>query len=198
MEYFSREAALAAGNIDLGPRLILEGVTVNLPPTPGDDSALAEQGIPNTLRVKENNTDPNNDPFTVTSVSDPVNGTAVLNPDETITYTSVASYSGADVFTYTVEDNAGLTATGTVTVQVGPAYLTTFYGEKDSYLRQGAPDTNEGGSLILRVKDAGNNRALVHMDLTGEDLNGLIEATLVLIGIVRGRQLGRRTSRLRA
>ena len=180
VEYFSREAALAAGNIDLGPRLILEGVTVNLPPTPGDDSALAEQGIPNTLRVKENDSDPNNDPFTVTSVSDPVNGTAVLNPDETITYTSVASYSGADVFTYTVEDNAGLTATGTVTVQVGPAYLTTFYGEKDSYLRQGAPDTNEGGSLILRVKDAGNNRALVHMDLTGEDLNGLIEATLVL------------------
>ena len=130
-------------------------------PPLGEDSALAEQGVAITIPVKDNDLDPNNDPFTVTAVSDPVHGTAVLNPDETITYTSVASYSGAEVFTYTVEDHEGLTATGTVTVQVGPAYLTTFHAEKDSYLRQGAPDTNEGGSLMLRVKDAGNNRALV-------------------------------------
>ena len=180
VEYFSREAAEAAGNLVLAPRLILEGMTANQPPVAEPDSALAVQGEPITVSVKANDSDPNNDPIRVTAVSEPAHGIAVLNPDETITYRSDADCSGTDTFTYTLEDNAGLTASGTVTVQVGRPYLTTLEVLQDSYLRQWAPNTNEGGSSKLRVKALGNNRALVKFDIGGADLAGLISARLVL------------------
>ncbi len=180
VEYFSREAAEAAGNLVLAPRLILEGMTANQPPVAEADSALAAQGEPITFSVKANDSDPNNDPITVAAVSDPAHGMAVLNPDETITYRSDADFAGTDTFTYTLVDNAGLTASGTVTIQVGRPYLTTLEILQDSYLRQWAPNTNEGGSSKLRVKALGNNRALVRFDMGGADVAGLISARLVL------------------
>ncbi len=48
----------------------------------------------------------------------PAHGTAVANPNGTVTYTPALNYSGADTFTYTITDNQGATATGSVTVTV--------------------------------------------------------------------------------
>src|SRR5688500_11962933 len=40
----------------------------------------------------------------------------------------------------------------------------SFGASADTYLRNGIPNTNEGGSTYLRVRDAGNNRALIRFD----------------------------------
>jgi len=48
-------------------------------------------------------------------------GSVALNADGTFTYNPAASFYGADSFTYTLKDSAGLTATGTVNVNVNPA-----------------------------------------------------------------------------
>jgi hypothetical protein len=48
-------------------------------------------------------------------------GTVALNADGTFTYNPAASFYGADSFTYTLKDSAGLTATGTVNVNVNAA-----------------------------------------------------------------------------
>ena len=53
--------------------------------------------------------DPDGDPFTVISITQPANGTAVLNGDGTITYTPDAGFFGSDPFTYTIEDNTSCT-----------------------------------------------------------------------------------------
>ena len=63
-----------------------------------------------------NDTDPNNDPLTVTSVTQPANGQVVKNGDNTVTYTPHTVFAGADYFTYTVNDGRGGSDTATVTV----------------------------------------------------------------------------------
>lgn len=59
----------------------------------------------------------------ITEVTPPTLGTAVVNPDNTITYTPDEDKSGTDEFDYTATvtnpDNSTTTATGNVTVNVG-------------------------------------------------------------------------------
>ena len=62
-----------------------------------------------------NDSDLDGDTLSVTSVSTPAHGSAVVNAAGTITYTPAANYNGPDSFTYTVGDGHGGTATATVT-----------------------------------------------------------------------------------
>jgi Zn-dependent metalloprotease len=64
-----------------------------------------------------NDSDPNSNVLTVTGVSTPAHGSAVL-AGTTVTYMPNADFNGADSFTYTVSDGHGGTATGTVAVTV--------------------------------------------------------------------------------
>ena len=72
------------------------------------------------ITVLGNDSDPNGDPLTVTTVSDPANGGTVINPDGTVTYTPDKDFNGTDSFTYTISDGNGGTDTATVTVTVIP------------------------------------------------------------------------------
>ena len=90
----------------------------NDPPLAVDDSATTQQNTPVTLRVLDNDSDPNGDPLTVTDVTSPANGTATINPDNTITYTPNTGFVGTDSFTYTISDGRGGTDTARVTVTV--------------------------------------------------------------------------------
>ncbi|GAA3226281.1 Ig-like domain-containing protein [Dactylosporangium siamense] len=77
-----------------------------------------------TISPLDNVTDPDGDPLRVLGVSQPANGTAVLNADGTVTYTPDRGFAGTDSFGYTVTD--GTTAvTGTVEVMVGSVDLPT-------------------------------------------------------------------------
>ncbi|WP_425411106.1 Ig-like domain-containing protein [Hyphococcus sp.] len=94
-------------------------VTVdNETPTAVADSAGTLPDTQTTVDVLANDTDPNGDPLTVTGVAQPANGTVVVNPDDTVTYTPHAGFSGADNFTYTACDSDGNCDTATVTVTV--------------------------------------------------------------------------------
>jgi Bacterial Ig domain/Zinc carboxypeptidase len=92
-------------------------VSVNCPPVAIADSATTVNGIPVTIAVLANDIDPNNDTMTVTGITQPANGTAVLNPNQTVTYDPVCSFQGTDTFTYTISDGNGETDTGTVSVR---------------------------------------------------------------------------------
>ncbi|MEM1038031.1 MAG: tandem-95 repeat protein, partial [Pseudomonadota bacterium] len=67
-----------------------------------------------------NDTDPEDDPRTIVSVQDAVNGTVVLNGDNTVTFTPGADYFGPASFTYTVEDPSNAQDTATVNLIVDP------------------------------------------------------------------------------
>ncbi|MDX6199719.1 MAG: large repetitive protein [Actinomycetota bacterium] len=94
-------------------------VTVpNTPPTAGDDSAATLVGAAVTVPVLANDTDPNPaQTLTSGAATAPAHGTAVVNPNGTITYTPTAGYVGPDGFDYTVSDGFG-TDVGHVSVTV--------------------------------------------------------------------------------
>jgi hypothetical protein len=95
---------------------------VNHPPVANNDSATTATNAPVTVNVLANDSDPDNDTLTVTGVSTaPADGTAVVNADNTITYTPATGYSGPDAFGYTISDGNGGTASATVSIVVSSA-----------------------------------------------------------------------------
>jgi hypothetical protein len=90
----------------------------NNPPVAVNDTASTQEDTPVTVDVLANDSDPDGDPLSVISNQDPGNGTAVINGDDTITYTPDPGYSGTDSFTYTISDGNGGTDTATVTITV--------------------------------------------------------------------------------
>lgn len=90
---------------------------VNDPPLAQDDTIIAGSNVPVIVAVLANDMDIEGAVLAVTGVTSPTNGTAIVNADNTITYTAAAGYVGEDTFTYTVSDGA-LTATANVIVTV--------------------------------------------------------------------------------
>jgi hypothetical protein len=104
---------------DIAINLVDTGTTPpeNSPPVAYDDSASTAIGTPVTIDVLGNDEDADDDPLTISGVSDPANGTATTD-GAVVTYTSDADFVGIDAFTYTISDGNGGTASATVTVTV--------------------------------------------------------------------------------
>lgn len=84
------------------------------------DSATTDEEVATTVSVLMNDTGLGNPPITVTLVTPPANGLAVVNANNTITYTPGLNFNGQDVLTYRVRDLDGQSATADVTVTVRP------------------------------------------------------------------------------
>jgi VCBS repeat-containing protein len=99
------------------------GAAANQQPVANDDSATTDEDVSVTIAVLANDTDDGlPDPpgaLSVQSVGTPLNGTAVINLDNTVTYTPDPDFNGVDQFTYTVTDGE-LTDVAMVTVTVNP------------------------------------------------------------------------------
>jgi uncharacterized repeat protein (TIGR01451 family) len=91
---------------------------VNDQPLALDDAATTDGNAPVVIAALQNDSDPDGDNLTITSVSQPANGTAVINQDGTITYTANAGFSGYDSFTYTISDGQGETAAASVNAKI--------------------------------------------------------------------------------
>jgi CshA-type fibril repeat protein len=98
---------------------VTQTVRVLVAPAGSDDRATTPLNTAVKIDVLAN--DPSKADITVTSVTAPGRGTAVVNPDGTVTYTPADGFSGQDTFTYTAVDGHGQTVTQKVTVTVTPA-----------------------------------------------------------------------------
>ena len=90
----------------------------NQAPAAADDTATTAEDVAATIAVLGNDSDADGDALTLASVSGPAHGTAIANADGTISYTPAANYSGADSFSYTINDGQGGSATAAVSVTV--------------------------------------------------------------------------------
>jgi hypothetical protein len=90
----------------------------NQAPVAAADAAMTHQGQSVNISVLANDSDPDLQQVQLASIGAPSYGTAVANPDGTITYRPNAGFAGIDSFIYTINDGHGMTAAGTVTVQV--------------------------------------------------------------------------------
>ncbi len=121
---------------------------VNDAPVAVDDYATTTEGTAVVVNVLANDTDVEGDTLSLTDVTDPTNGAAVLDAGavSTTTYTPNPGFAGFGRFTYTVTDGS-LTATATATVGVLPTITgatTTSYSESGqdtvaTYIANGSP-----------------------------------------------------------
>lgn len=93
--------------------------TINSLPKAVDDTVTTNKNIALDISVLANDSDADSDPLSVTAVTVPTNGSAVINPNGTIKYTPKTDFVGADNFNYTINDRKGGTATAKVTVTIG-------------------------------------------------------------------------------
>ena len=131
--------AQATGMVDLN-------ITANPPPVATDDTASTEQDTSVQIDVLANDSDPDNESFSITAITQPTQGTvsiATINvpdlndpngrweptPDgdvwmgamaakQVIQYAPTSGFFGQETFTYTITDDRGAEATASVTVNV--------------------------------------------------------------------------------
>ncbi len=95
-------------------------LTVNGPPTAGDAAVFTQEDTTTTLRlIPDHTSDPESDTLHVTAVGTPVTGTTALSGTTGVRYTPAPDFTGVEIFTYTVADPRGLTASARITVTVG-------------------------------------------------------------------------------
>lgn len=136
----------------------------NQPPTivcPANVSATAPNGQTSTIVNYPAPTVTDNCPG-ASAVCSPPSGSTFSLGVTTVTCTATDASANHSACTFKVAVSGTLIATG------------------DSYVRQLASDTNEGGNDRLRLTNIGNNRALAKFNLSGVSTSGLQSATLRL------------------
>jgi large repetitive protein len=102
-------------------------VNPNGPPDAVDDTLARQDQV--SVHALGNDTDPEGDELTITSVTQPSHGTAVIaDGGFFISYTATGNFSASDSFTYTVSDGFGGTDTATVTLNPCPSLASALDG----------------------------------------------------------------------
>ncbi len=91
--------------------------SVNDAPVAANDAATTNEDTSVTIAVLANDSDVDGDTLTISSVSNPTNGTAQISNNK-VQYTPNANHHGTDQFSYTTSDGKGGTAAATVSVTV--------------------------------------------------------------------------------
>lgn len=114
-----RVLSSAAGAAELAvSAMVASAVPTGMPVASNDSFSLAEDSGPHNLNVLFN--DSGTDGGTLTITGAPRLGTAVLNADNTVTYTPNLNAQGGDAFTYTVTVGSQVSNTGNVTLDIIP------------------------------------------------------------------------------
>ncbi len=90
----------------------------NRPPIAVDDNAVTTVNIPVDINVLANDADEDGNPLSVSTLTTPSSGTAVVTGSGTVLYTPMTNFVGVATFEYTVNDGNGGTDVGLVTVTV--------------------------------------------------------------------------------
>ncbi len=131
---------------------------VNDVPVATNDDYSTDPGVAIDIPVLSNDTDVDTtDTLTVTSVTQPANGTVSINPDGSLKYTPNAGFNnGTDTFTYTISDGNGGTATATVTVIVPQSAFSPIANPDTNTTTEDTPLTVSAADGLLDNDSDGN------------------------------------------
>ncbi|OWY21468.1 hypothetical protein C7N43_28680, partial [Sphingobacteriales bacterium UPWRP_1] len=104
---------------DTAQVVVIVGNPDNEPPLAVDDAASTPLNTPVDIAILDNDSDPNGNTLIVLDIPvQPQNGTLVINPDGTATYTPDTDFFGVDTFVYVISDGTQTdTAVVTITVE---------------------------------------------------------------------------------
>ena len=149
---------------------------VNDVPVAVDDAYSTSEGTPVTASLAGNDT-PSTDGGNVwMKLTDPANGTVVVNPDGTFTYTPNPGYAGPDSFTYKITDIDGdvseasatiiIEAVNDVPLAVDDAYTTAEDTPVSASLAGNDTPSTDGGNVWMKLTDPANGTVVVNPDGT--------------------------------
>ncbi|MGQ9409910.1 Ig-like domain-containing protein [Mycolicibacterium gilvum] len=157
-------------------------IPVNQAPIAVDDAATTSANTPIVITPLANDTDPDGDTLTLTTVSDTLNGGTVTINGTTLTYTPATNHTGSDTFSYTVTDGK-ITDTATVTITINPGSLITPVGTVTTLDAAGVQSIlgithSPEGTLLITAKDSNGEAFLGTVDADGSvvrlaELSGL-------------------------
>ncbi len=144
---------------------------VNDDPVAKEDTATTDEDVPVTVSVLANDSDVEGNALTVTLIpTTPASGTAVINGDNTITYTPALDFFGVDEFQYEISDGNGGTATGWARfVTVNPVNDAPVAGPDT-----GAVDEDSAVTVDVLVNDADVDDVVLTIASLGSAANGTI------------------------
>jgi hypothetical protein len=127
-------------------------VTADQAPVAANDTLTVDYGMTGTAYVLMNDSDPDMmDTLSVASAANGTHGTTMVTSDG-VQYTPEAGFSGADSFTYVVQDSRGATATATVNVTVNiqttVTASVTYNTHRSVTITGQLTSTNPGGQRI--------------------------------------------------
>jgi Bacterial Ig domain len=126
-------------------------------PVGQDDPVSTNEDTPVVINVLANDSDANGDAIKVVSTTQPSNGSVVINPNGTLTYTPNANFHGADSFTYTVGDGV-LNDTAAVNLTVNSVPDAPVAGDDSlATLPNTALLINVAADLLVNDTDADND-----------------------------------------
>ncbi|AOY81600.1 Ig-like domain-containing protein [Moorena producens JHB] len=160
---------------------------VNDAPEAVDDSVTTNEDTAVTFNVLANDSDADGNPLTLTIVSDPSNGIAVVNDngtpsvptDDFITYTPNLNANGSDSLTYQVDDGNGGIGTATVNLTINPvndppiALDNTVTTDEDIAVNIDVINNDsdpDGDSILTVVKPPNHGTAVVNDNGTPDNL----------------------------
>ncbi len=157
--------------------VIIPKNTQNDPPYANDDRAQTPKNVPADINVLANDGDPNGDPLTVTILNQPKNGTATLNPDNTVTYTPNLNFVGIDTFRYRICDNGtpALCDDAYVYVHINDDPLDGNdppYAANDYYTTP--EDTPVSGNVLINDSDPNGDNLTVTPTPVQQPVNGTV------------------------
>jgi hypothetical protein len=153
------------------------GDTPNTAPVATADAQTVNWNAGTELALIGNDSDTNGDPLTISSVTTPTHGTAVLAAGK-VTYTPTSGYVGTDSLSYTISDGKGGTATATTTLTVQAAMK--LKGRAfDAPLANAVVTATIGGKTFTTTADANGNYEL---PVTSDTLNQFISLTAAGVG----------------
>ncbi len=164
------QARDSSGATDVG-MVTMSIAPVNDAPNAVPDSVVVATAEPVTVALLGNDSDPEGDPMTVESVTQPANGAVALDEDALV-YTPDQGFTGVETLTYTVADAHGAESTAVVHIGVGaiPPGL-----PQESLVLSGGNVTNEFGRAPS-ISDDGRVIAFASLlALVPEDTNGLLD-----------------------
>ena len=158
--------------------------TVNITVTPVNDNPDAVNDGPEALNdalttaedtaltiapsvLLANDSDPENDPLTITSVQDPTHGTVALVNGEVV-FTPAADYNGPASFTYTISDGQGGSDTATVNITVTPVNDPPTTDDKS------VSGSEDGDPIAITLTGADIDGTVDHFTITSLPANGTL------------------------
>lgn len=153
-------ASVATVNLTVAP--------VNDTPVTVVDMMTTDEDTPIIVNVLANDSDVDGDTLTVTSVVGALNGSVVINADNTLTYTPNTDYNGSETLTYTVDDGNGGIITENVHITINSVNDAPI-AQDDVF--EGDQDTDITGNLL---SDNGNG---ADSDVDG-DVLAIVDQTI--------------------